>query len=89
MPGSADRPFHCPTVLCVARSREGTYYEHQAIARDPDRASNRAKRDEELRRELLRVWQENRTVYGARKRSPSVSNAWRHNGSPRDEARAI
>ena len=48
-------------------SREGTFYEHQAIARDPDRASDRAKRDGELRPELLRVWQENRSVYGARK----------------------
>ena len=48
-------------------SREGTFYEHQAIARDPDRASDRAKRDGELRPELLRVWQDNRSVYGARK----------------------
>ena len=48
-------------------SREGTFYEHQAIARDPDRASDRAKRDTELRPELLRVWQENRSVYGAYK----------------------
>jgi len=51
-------------VLQVAPS---TFYEHQAIARDPDRASDRAKRDRDLRPELLRVWQKNRSVYGARK----------------------
>jgi putative transposase len=51
-------------VLQIAPS---TFYEQQAIARDPSLASDRAKRDEELRTELLRVWQENRSVYGARK----------------------
>lgn len=51
-------------VLQIAPS---TFYEHQAIALDPDRASDRAKRDTELRSELLRIWQENRSVYGARK----------------------
>lgn len=51
-------------VLQIAPS---TFYEQQAIARDPSLVSDRAKRDEELRRELLRVWQENRSLYGARK----------------------
>ncbi len=51
-------------VLQIAPS---TFYDHQVIARDPDQAPDRAKRDEELRPELLRVWQENRSVCGARK----------------------
>ncbi len=37
LPSSSDRP--------------ATFYEHLAIARDPDRASDRAKRDVALRRE--------------------------------------
>ncbi|NSX55705.1 IS3 family transposase [Sulfitobacter sp. 1151] len=51
-------------VLQIAPS---TFYEHQDIARDPSLASDRAKRDDELRPEVLRVWQENSSVYGARK----------------------
>ena len=39
-------------VLPIAPS---TFYEHLAIARDPDRASDRAKRDEVLCREVKRV----------------------------------
>jgi len=53
-------------------SREGTFYEHQAIARDPDHASDRAKRDKALRAEALRVWHENRSVYGAVRRSEQL-----------------
>ena len=51
-------------VLQIAPS---TFYDHRAIARDASRGSGRAKRDKELRPEVLRVWQENRSVYGARK----------------------
>ena len=40
-------------VLSIAPS---TYYAHAAVARDPDLASNRAKRDPELRPEIQRVW---------------------------------
>ncbi len=47
--------------------QEGTIYEHLAIARDPDRASDRAKRDEVLRPEVQRVWDQNFKVYGVRK----------------------
>ncbi|MEO1749774.1 MAG: IS3 family transposase, partial [Pseudomonadota bacterium] len=42
-------------------------YEHQAIVRGPNRASDFAKRDAELRSEVLRVWRENHSIYGARK----------------------
>ena len=43
------------------------YYERRAIARDPDRASRRAKTDAALCIEIDRVWSDNRKVYGARK----------------------
>jgi transposase InsO family protein len=52
------------TVLPIAPS---TYYEHKAKQRDPDRRSDRAKRDEQLKREIQRVWDENFSVYGVRK----------------------
>lgn len=51
-------------VLQIAPS---TFYAHLAVANDPDKASNRAKRDAELRSEMKRVWEDNRSVYGARK----------------------
>jgi len=51
-------------VLPIAPS---TYHTHAAIARDPDLASDRAKRDAELRPEVQRVWDDNYEVYGVRK----------------------
>ena len=51
-------------VLPIAPS---TYYEAKAQEADPTRRSARARRDEELRAAIQRVWQENRRVYGARK----------------------
>ena len=51
-------------VLPIAPS---TYYEHKAKQRDPTRRSDREKRDEVLKPEIERVWQENFKVYGARK----------------------
>ena len=44
-----------------------TYYELKARQRDPDRRSERAKRDEALKPEIERVYVENFCVYGARK----------------------
>lgn len=44
-----------------------TYYEHRAKEREPDRRSERAKRDEALAVEIERVWVENRRLYGVRK----------------------
>ena len=44
-----------------------TYYEHRARRVDPERRPPRAKRDEVLRGEVRRVWQENYAVYGAEK----------------------
>jgi transposase InsO family protein len=51
-------------VLPIAPSM---YYEMKARARDPERRPARAKRDEELRREINRVHAENHSVYGVRK----------------------
>nr|WP_122072435.1 IS3 family transposase [Pseudophaeobacter sp. EL27] len=51
-------------VLQIAPS---TFYERLAIERNPDRASERAKRDAYLRKEMKNVWTKNRSVYGARK----------------------
>jgi transposase InsO family protein len=44
-----------------------TFYAHLAIERDPDLASVRAKRDAQLRPAMKQVWEDNRSVYGARK----------------------
>ena len=51
-------------VLPIAPS---TYYAHKAKHRDPERRSNRAKRDEVLKPEIQRVWEDNFRVYGVRK----------------------
>jgi len=51
-------------VLPIAPS---TYYRHKACEVDPTLRSVRAKRDEDLRAEIQRVWDENHEVYGVRK----------------------
>ncbi|WP_442577412.1 IS3 family transposase [Mesorhizobium sp. ASY16-5R] len=51
-------------VLPIAPS---TYHDHVAKRRDPSRLSARAKRDEELKIEVRRVFEENFRVYGVRK----------------------
>ena len=51
-------------VLPIAST---TYYEHRARARTPSRRSARARRDEVLRGDIRRVWEENFGVYGANK----------------------
>jgi transposase InsO family protein len=55
-----------------------TYYEHKARAADPQRRCARAKRDDELRPEIRRVWKENLSVYGADK-------VWRQLGREKRE----
>ena len=50
-------------VLQIAPS---TFYKHLAVERDPGLASDRTKRDAELRPEMKQVWEDNRSVYGAR-----------------------
>jgi transposase InsO family protein len=51
-------------VLPIASS---TYYELKARQRDPERRPPRAIRDERLKPEIRRVWDDNYRVYGARK----------------------
>jgi transposase InsO family protein len=51
-------------VLPIAPS---TYHAHALVARHPERASNRAKRDAVLLPEVKRVWDDNLKVYGVRK----------------------
>jgi len=51
-------------VLPIAPS---TYYQHAARQADPALRSNRAGRDEALCKQIRRVWEENKQVYGVRK----------------------
>ena len=51
-------------VLPIAPS---TYYEQKVRERDPERIPKRVRREEYLRGEIKRVWDENFQVYGARK----------------------
>ena len=51
-------------ILPIAPS---TYYRHAARQANPELRSNRAKRDEVLKQEIRRVWDENFQNYGARK----------------------
>jgi transposase InsO family protein len=51
-------------VLPIAPS---TYYAHKAREADPTLRSARAQRDDELRRQIQRVWEANFRVYGVRK----------------------
>ena len=51
-------------VLPIAPS---TYHEHAARQRDPAQLPHRAQRDEALRPEIMRVFEENFHVYGVRK----------------------
>ncbi len=51
-------------VLPIAPS---TYYRCKQLAAHPDQRCDRAKRDEELKPEITRVYEENLQVYGARK----------------------
>ena len=44
-----------------------TYYEHKAREKEPDRLPDRVRRDEVLKVEIKRVWEEHLRVYGARK----------------------
>jgi len=55
------------SVLPIAPS---TYYEHRARIEDPDLRPAREKRDEQLRPQIQRVWNENYAVYRA-------ENVWR------------
>jgi transposase InsO family protein len=51
-------------VLPIAPS---TYYEHRDRVKNPDKRPDRAKRDDKLRDDIQRVWDDNHAVYGAEK----------------------
>ena len=57
-------PSHCADSCRVAPS---TYYEHKARQREPERHPARYQRDQWLKPEIQRVWDENMQVYGVRK----------------------
>ena len=59
--------FGVEPICAVLPIAPSTYYEQKARERDPDRRPARAKRDEVLKPEIERVWNENFRAYGARK----------------------
>jgi putative transposase len=64
----AHRGAHGVEPICkVLRIAPSTYYDHVAKRADSVRLSARAQRDEALRPEILRVFEENFRVYGVRK----------------------
>ena len=56
-------------VLPIAPS---TYYEHRRRRDDPSRRPARARRDDELREHIQRVWDESFGLYGVQKVRPGV-----------------
>ena len=61
------REAHGVEPICKVPIAPSTYHDHAAKRRDPSRLSVRAKRNEELRVEVRRVFEENFRVYGVRK----------------------
>ena len=62
------RSDHGVEPICrVLPIAPATFYDHLAKRVDPSRRSDRAKRDEELKPEVARVFEENLSVYGVRK----------------------
>ncbi len=59
--------FGVEPICAVLPIAPSTYYAHRARASEPDRRSDRSKRDEVLRASIRRVWEENLRVYGVRK----------------------
>ncbi|ARE84393.1 integrase core domain protein [Roseovarius mucosus] len=64
----AHRDAHGVEPICnVLPIAPSTYYDHLAKRADPTRRSDRARRDDALRPEIRRVFEENWSVYGVRK----------------------
>ena len=55
------------SICSVLPIAPATYYDHKAKQRQPAKRSSRAKRDEVLKGDIQRVWDENFRVYGVRK----------------------
>lgn len=64
--GPSDRGDGRSARFCRS-PRPPTYHDHLAKRADPARRSDRARRDEALRPEIRRVFEENWSVYGVRK----------------------
>ena len=54
-------------ICAVVPIAPSTYYEHKRQQREPQRRSRRARRDEELRVEIQRVFDDTYRVYGVHK----------------------
>ena len=62
------REAHGVEPICrTLQIAPSTYYDRRAIARDPDRASARAKSDAAISVKIDAAWDANRKLYGARK----------------------
>jgi transposase InsO family protein len=59
--------FGVEPICAVLPIAPSTYYEYKLREREPDRRPEREKRDEALKPEVQRVWEENFRAYGARK----------------------
>ena len=59
--------FGVEPICKELRIAPSTYYEHKVRARQPSRRPPRAQRDEVLKTEIARIWNQNFQVYGARK----------------------
>jgi len=59
--------FGVEPICAVLPIAPSTYYANKTQHRDPDRRSVRAKRDDGLKLEIQRVWDDNFRVYGVRK----------------------
>ena len=65
---NAHRDAHGVEPICnVLRIAPSTYYDHLAKRADPPQRSDRAHRDETMRPEIQRVFEENWSVNGVRK----------------------
>jgi len=62
------RADHGVEPICrVLPIAPATFYDNMAKRADPSRLSDRAKRDEQLKPEIERVFEQNLKVYGVRK----------------------
>ena len=59
--------FGVEPICDVVQIAQSTYYEHKRCERDPQRRSKRARRDDVLKVEIERIFDEHHRVYGARK----------------------
>ena len=61
------RVYGVEPICAVLPIAPSTYYRCKELERSPDKRSHRVRRYESLEPEVRRVYEENRSVYGARK----------------------